>query len=779
MSNVAAPISFEKPSVSPLGKNAVTNLQGVDKVMNAITNRARGVQRVINAAFSAVAITNVRIELVRTQNIFVGMENSISKVRKEQDNLNESIEQGSGGAAKLKTALANAAQGLGIEGGIKGIAMEADNKQAALNSYRAQTGVQSPGMAPVEQSMDNLYKNNMGTGYEDLANSLATVTQITGMTGKGLEEATNNALLMRDTFQFDVSDSITAADTLQKQFGIDSTAAYNLIAQGAQNGVNSNGDMLSMITQHAGEFKSLGMNADQMFNAMVKGSQDGTFSMDQLSEASKLYGTEGKNATLMSSEAFKMLGLSADDVNGKIVSSREAMEQLGQLNGNSLTAAMGSLGRVIKDSITGAVTGAVNAAKFCIIDFTAGLSGNLEGVQSFIGEIGYGIFQIGTFFSDNWHVIEPILGGLLIALGLYNGALLVMGVVETISKGLQIASAIATLIHAGALTAQSKATASATLQQAGLNAAILGSPITWIIIAIIALIAIFYALVAAINKSANTTTSATGIIFGGFMYLLSALGNIFISIINLVVDAIGIIWNVFATIAEFVANVFNDPLGSVIRLFANMADIVLSILETLATPLDTILGTNMADSVGGWRESLKGFVDEKIQAPEVKIPRFNPGDYSLDLIDQNAAYDWGYNKGKDLEDKVKGFDPTSILKNANATGAELDKGKPGSSNPPPTPYENTANQDIAKNTANTAANTASIAESTTATSEDLKYLRDISTQKAINRFTTAKISINMKNDMKVNSDRDLDGVVDHLAGKLEETMYAAANGAHY
>ena len=64
------------------------------------------------------------------------------------------------------------------------------------------------------------------------------------------------------------------------------------------------------------------------------------------------------------------------------------------------------------------------------------------------------------------------------------------------------------------------------------------------------------------------------------------------------------------------------------------------------------------------------------------------------------------------------------------------------------------------------------------TSEDLKYLRDIAEQEAINRFTTAEIKIEMNNTNQINNEMDLDGMVDHLATKLEEQMEIAAEGVH-
>ena len=76
----------------------------------------------------------------------------------------------------------------------------------------------------------------------------------------------------------------------------------------------------------------------------------------------------------------------------------------------------------------------------------------------------------------------------------------------------------------------------------------------------------------------------------------------------------------------------------------------------------------------------------------------------------------------------------------------------------------------------TAGNTAKMANKMDASAEDLKYLRDIAERDVINRFTTAEVKVNMKNDNYINSEMDLDGVIDHFGEKLEETLESVAEG---
>ena len=60
--------------------------------------------------------------------------------------------------------------------------------------------------------------------------------------------------------------------------------------------------------------------------------------------------------------------------------------------------------------------------------------------------------------------------------------------------------------------------------------------------------------------------------------------------------------------------------------------------------------------------------------------------------------------------------------------------------------------------------------------EDLKYLRDIAEQEVINRFTGVNIKIDMNNTNNINSDTDVDGIVNVLTEKLNDAMVVSAEG---
>jgi len=363
--------------------------------------------------------------------------------------------------------------------------------------------------------------------------------------------------------------------------------------------------------------------------------------------------------------------------------------------------------------------------------------------------------SIAGVISDNWSWLEPIVWGIVGAFIAYNAVALITNAILAI-QGIQAKIAAASQMM------QAGATFTATVAQHGLNAALYACPLTWFILLIIALIALFYAAVAAVNHFAGTSVSATGIIVGAFMVALAIIGNLFVGAYNLIVDIVASVWNYIASFAEFLANVFNDPIGSIVRLFAGMADAVLGILQGIAKAIDAVFGSNLASAVSGWRSSLDGAVKGLVGEAKIKIPRMDSSKLYLDRFEYGKAYDTGYKWGKQIEDK---FNFKNILGNA---ADSLDAFKLGN------------NLDgIYKGVGDTAGNTAKMADSMDATEEELKYLRDLAEQEVINRFTTAEIKIDMGGiNNNVNSNVDLDEMITYLENKLYETMNTAAEGVH-
>ncbi|WP_322168657.1 tape measure protein [Acutalibacter caecimuris] len=378
------------------------------------------------------------------------------------------------------------------------------------------------------------------------------------------------------------------------------------------------------------------------------------------------------------------------------------------------------------------------------------------------------VFGLGAAIVDNWSWIEPIVWGVVTVMGIYQGIVLALAIAEGIKTAATTAAAFSENAHAAALAMSTGATFSATVAQYGLNAALYACPITWIVIAVIALIAVFYAAVAAVNHFAGTSLSATGIICGAFAVAGAFILNLILGVVNFVIS-IGVeIYNLIATFANFFANVFNDPVGAIINLFAGMFDFILGIVQSAASLIDTVLGTDMSGAVAGFRNTVATKVEEIVGEQVEVMQKLDASDYQIQRIEYGDAWAAGNNFGQGIEDTVGGLfsgfstDPSNM-------GDDLGGGGAGY-----VPYD-----ELSKGVGDISDNTGSMAKSLEVSGEELEYLRDIAERDAINRFTTAEVKIDMTGmTNKIDGGADLDGVIRELTDGFTEALVTAAEGVH-
>lgn len=203
----------------------------------------------------------------------------------------------------------------------------ADSLKSAINSFLTSTGTAAEGFEELSDgtvaAVDNtekykdileaIYAGNYGEGFDDIAASMATVkTVLNDLDDSQLQGVTESAILLRDTFGFDVTESVRAANSLMDQFGITADEAFNLMAQGAQKGLNQNGDLMDVINEYSVQFKSIGYGADDMFNMLANGAKNGTWSVDKLGDAVKEFNIRISDGS--AKDAVEALGYSWEKV---------------------------------------------------------------------------------------------------------------------------------------------------------------------------------------------------------------------------------------------------------------------------------------------------------------------------------------------------------------------------------------------------------------------------------------------------------------------------------
>lgn len=381
-----------------------------------------------------------------------------------------------------------------------------------------------------------------------------------------------------------------------------------------------------------------------------------------------------------------------------------------------------------------------------------------QGVMNELYYASIPLLEFINLLANNWSVLEPIVLGVATAVGLYTAALLIY-------KGIAAGTALMESVRAAATMMSTGATFAATAAQHGFNAALLACPITWIVVAVIALIAIIYAVVAAVNKLQGTTVSATGIIMGAFAVAGAFILNLGIGVLNALIQAV---WSIFVEpfigIIEWVLNAANGGFdsfgGAVANLIGQIISWFLSLGKVVTKIIDAIFGTDwtgglsaLQDEVVSWGKTDDAVTIER-NAPEI-TKRFS---YS-------NAWDSGYEFGAGIEESVGSWFGGGLGGSGGEEGYSLDNLMDGIGSIP-------TFDEIATNTGDTA-------DALEITHEDLKYLRDLAEQEAINRFTTAEVHVDMGGvTNNVNSNMDIDGVIDYLATGVQEALERTAEGVH-
>lgn len=696
-------------------------LQSMHRATSILINSFESMQRVSGNAIDTSSIQEAREELARAGAAFDEIEENIREAGNQQDRFNRRIRDGTTAAD-------------GLWGKLKGIAatvggLAATKKILGLSDTLASTKARLNLIVDDGGSVGELEKKIMASAQRSRSLYFDTASAVASM-GSNAKAAFNGT-----------DEIIAFMEQINKQFVIGGASA-----QGQSAAMLQLTQAMAAGALRGEELNSILENAPGIARAIESymGIAEGSI---------KSYAEQG----LITAEVVKnAMFAAADETNAKFESMPKTWAQIWTSMQNKALSIFAPI--LTKINQIG------NSERFTQV--TDGIINGLAGVASVATVVLDLLISGASLIVDNWSWLAPIVGGVATAFLVLNGAMMAYRTITAITNALETVKAARLAMTTVATGAQTTATFAQTAAQYGLNAALYACPLVWIIILVIALVALFYAAVAAVNKFAGTSVSATGLICGAFMAALAFIGNIFIALWNLVVDVFVMIYNLVGTVANFIGNVFNDPVGAVCRLFFDLADTVLSVLQALASAIDTIFGSNLAGSVQGWRDSLGGWVDSTFGKGEEVMEKLNAEDLHLSRFEYGAAFDLGYSFGEGVEDTIGGLFDFSAMNSLGAADG-LDAFNLG----------NTLDG-IYGNTGDTAGNTAAMSDALDIAEEDLAYLRDIAEREAINRFTTAEIHVEQQNTNYISQDTDLDGIMDAWANDFAEKLDVSEEGVH-
>ncbi len=770
--NIINSVNMAVSQMEALNSTMNTNVdasayEGIRSELHQATTAAQGLREELSQAAVPTALPE--------QTSRVGDE--IQQNTRSQQSFNQSMQRGVSGAKSLVGTLMGLSLVRSAVNMVKGQLDSALNRMDTMTTYnRTMTAI--TGDADVAAaSLAKLKDMTKGTAYG--LDSAARAVQTFVTRGMGTGDAVNQVKAWSDAVAFygdGTSESLTeVTDALGKMLTKGKVEMVQLDRL-TYRGINAVGIYAQATGQSA---------ADVQTN-LSKGNISAQEFVSTVSNAFE----NGTNGVLNISGAAKKAGdtWAASIANAKAAVTRGLISVIDSINEGLSNAGFGTILDGIKnlgstaENVLGTIGNVISGVITVVAPVAEEIRTNILNGLNLIEDMGNRAGDAAVFVSDNWSLIGPIVYGVVGAFSAYYAILGAIAVKEAIyagamavETGIKTILCIASIARAAILGVEVAATTSATAAQLGLNSALWACPITWIIALVVALIAVIIAVITYIVRAGNKANSVLGDVCGAFKVATALIYNIFAGGANLVITVLIEIYNLVAKLANFVANVFNDPVGSVARLFGDLLDTIMSVAQGAAEVIDTLLGTDYSGGISGLRNQYSDYIDGIVGKQQVYVLKtLDASKYMIKRKNYSEAYKSGASFGDGVTKKVKNmFSGSKATSNMNKKDYNSILNKTKGTN---ALQNNTAA--TAKNTAGTAKNTAKSAQALSATSEDLKYLRDMAAQKYINRFTTAKITVHQTNHNKINKKLDLDGVTEHLRKTMEEQMISAAEGVH-
>ena len=245
---------------------------------------------------NAINLESARSEMSKTEtsvgkvgDSFKNLENNsdktdLSKVKKEMDDVKSS-------ADNLKSAVGDALKEAGaaataVGGALTGAVISANSEEKALNSLQAQTGLTTEELSKYESVIDEIYKDNFGESQEDIANTLSKIKQVTDeQNPQKLKDMAENLYTLEGTFDnFDISETLRGINGLMTNMGLTADEAFDYIVKGAQNGLNYSGELGDNIAEYSQIWGQAGFDAEQMFSILENGTKNGAYNLDKVND---------------------------------------------------------------------------------------------------------------------------------------------------------------------------------------------------------------------------------------------------------------------------------------------------------------------------------------------------------------------------------------------------------------------------------------------------------------------------------------------------------------
>lgn len=698
--------------------------------MSATFNTITGDMRAVIGSFKALRIASSdglnimaiqagKAELVSTGTEVKRIGQSIDSASKQMETFDDKISQGKSEAVSLGTKFKDIMKSID---GKKAVKMGVDFVTDALSLQSIQQ--------QAEAKLGTVMQYRMGASPEDIQSikNMASAQQQLGVIG--------------DEVQLSGAQQLATYLGSSDALGTLLPAMNNLAV--SQNGVGvSSKDMINV----GSKMGQVMQGQTSVLTEMRLGFSEAQAQMLQCGNEQERAATL---AQIVTDNIGNMNSVMAGTPQGQIQQMKNAWGEIKEMVGSQVFPAVQGFFDVLKSHLPQAQS------------LFMGLAGGISIIITVISLLADGLGAVVEFFQSGWTIFEPIIWGIVAALGAY------LLVTEGMKLAQMAGAAVMTAYHAaqtflsigfGVLTGSTTAASAAV---ATYNSALLASPITWIIIGIIALVAILFAAVAAFNKLTGASVSAAGLIAAVFGVLGALIYNIFIVPI----------WNMIAMFVNFFYNATHGCTSSVEILFAELGLAVIGHISNMAHAIEKII-----NKIPGVEVNITAGLDNIQHSIEAAVEKAKSESDWEEIIEKRDFLDYGevsknaYNKGEQF--KLPGLG----LSDSGYDSIFEPGAQPPFGNEAMNSY-NSDMSDISNNTGNTAASTAAMANTVDVMDEDLKYMRDAAEQEIINRFTLAELKLDINNNNTLTKKADFGDLAYYMETLTDRFMSSYAEGDH-
>lgn len=691
-------------------------------------NTAIQEQNELNQAMQNMDVSAANDAYLRLSQTVSGTERYIRDNVDEQGRFNQEIQEGTQQANELTNTIKNAVLAF--------VSIQSVGKALNISDELVQTtsrlNMMNDGLQSIQELVNMVY-----AAAQDARGSFSEMADVVARFGNNAGNA------------FGSSEEVVAfADLIQKQMtiaGASTQEASNAMLQLSQalgSGVLRGDELNSIFEQAPNLIQSIADYLDVPIGKIREMAADGELSADVVKAA---------------------IFASTDEINAKFEEMPMTWGQIWQsMKNTAMIAFQPVLQRLNDIANSEAFQTFVNGA----IEAMATLANVVLNIFELIG-------TVGGFIADNWSIISPIIYGVIGALAVYAAYLGIVKGIELASAAASAVMAVGKGLYAAATMIATGATWAQTTAQLGLNGAMYACPIVWIIMLIIALIAIIFAVCSAIAKLTGVANSGFGVITGGINVVIQFFKNLGLTVANI---ALGI-GNAIAALGSNIMTAFHNAICSVQAWWYDLLSTCLSVIESICAALNKLPFvefdysgiSNAADDYAAKAAEAAGNKEDYTSISDA----FNDGFSTFDTFQDGwaaDAFDAGASWGDGVADAVSNFSLSDVFGGTDIPN--VDDYTSGFN-------DAIANSGVGDNLGSIADDTGAIKDNMDITQEDLKYLRDIAEQEAVNRYTVAEINIDqsgMQNN--ISSGDDIDGFMTKLTDSVNEAVDNMTEGVH-